>query len=155
MKIIKGIMLSIITIFLIGILCFILKSKSNNFNIFGYSTFINTGTSMYPTIDIGDLLIVKKEDNYYIDDIITFKSDENIITTHRIIDTDNNTYITKGDSNNFIDGYQVTKNDIYGKVISIISNYQVFLKSIIYFIILLLIIIINFVFIKKNNINKD
>ena len=134
MKTIIKIILNILIIFMLIVLCFILISKyNNNFNIFGYTTFINTGTSMYPNIDINDLLIVKKEDNYYVNDIITYINDENIITTHRIIEIDNNTYITKGDSNNFIDGYHVKNNDIYGKVVYQISNFNKVIRYIICF----------------------
>ena len=32
--------------------------------VFGYTSFINTGSSMLPYINVGDLVIVKKENSY-------------------------------------------------------------------------------------------
>ena len=38
--------------------------------VFGYTSFINTGSSMLPYINVGDLVIVKKEDSYKVNDVI-------------------------------------------------------------------------------------
>lgn len=90
--------------------------------LFSYTSFIATGNSMHPNINAGDLIIIKKTNRYELNDIIAFQNDENMIVTHRIHEINNELYITKGDNNHFIDGYQVKQNDIYGKVVGKINN---------------------------------
>ena len=78
---------------------------------------------MEPTIKVGELIIIKPSDGYYIGDIITFRSpgttSEKYVITHRIseeIITDNSTgYKTKGDASNTADSHLVKKEDILGK----------------------------------------
>ena len=79
-----------------------LNDNNNYFELFGYSIFNVATGSMEPTISQNDVILVKKQDNYKLNDIITFKKDKDFIT-HRIIKI-NDTYITtKGDANNAID----------------------------------------------------
>lgn len=91
-------------------------------NILGYKTFIITSGSMEPTINIGDVIIVKKvsQENIQIDDIITFNEGDYQVT-HRIIDIVNEDgqefYQTKGDANNAIDKETVKHENIEGKYI--------------------------------------
>lgn len=94
----------------------------------GYTGFINTGTSMLPDIEPGDLIIVKKEKNYYEGDIISFANDENYITTHRIIEKKNNTFVTQGDNNSFVDRNEVSIGQIYGKLMWIIPSVDIFIQ---------------------------
>ena len=77
--------------------------------------------SMYPSINIGDIVIIKKQDNYKIGDIISYK-EENYLITHRIVGMKNNDFITKGDFNNSIDEIEVNKKNVKGKVIFIIDK---------------------------------
>ena len=91
--------------------------------VFGYTSFINTGSSMLPYINVGDLVIVKKEDSYNIDDVISFKTNENFVNTHRVISIKSGYYKTKGDSNKFNDGEEIDKSRVFGKVVLVISNF--------------------------------
>ena len=102
---------------LITLITYVNKSNNTLTSFLGYSSAISSGSSMSPNIKENELLIIYKRDKYSVNDIITFKNDEDIIVTHRIIDINDNKYITKGDNNNFTDGYKVKTNDIYGKVI--------------------------------------
>jgi signal peptidase len=84
---------------------------------------VQTG-SMKPVIQPGDLIIVKKEDNYEIEDIITFYSgtgESQATVTHRITkeeDIDGEKYfVTKGDFNSVEDIDKVDPNNIVGKYI--------------------------------------
>ena len=132
-KIIKSILLDIIIIILIilvigGILGFVQLKRQNKeyINIFGYSLFkVETG-SMMPTLQIGDIIIVKLTDSVNENDIITFKT-ENEFITHRIIEIDGDTIITKGDKNNTEDK-PIKKENIVGKVSYIFSNVNVWKK---------------------------
>ncbi|MFA7244124.1 MAG: signal peptidase I [Patescibacteria group bacterium] len=79
--------------------------------------------SMEPAIKTGSLIITKSENNYYVNDIITYKSIEkpNEKITHRIVElsTDNGTvkYRTKGDANSVPDEFYVLQDNVVGKVV--------------------------------------
>ncbi len=103
-----------------------LKDNNNYFELFGYSIFNVATGSMEPAISQNDVILVKKQDNYKLNDIITFKKDKDFIT-HRIIKI-NDTYITtKGDANNAID-VAITQDVIIGKVIKIYENAGIWQK---------------------------
>ena len=103
--------------------------KKDYTNYFGY-TFMNISSgSMEPTIKVKDYIFINlKDKKYKKDDIITFKSNNSIIT-HRIKKIDNNTIITQGDANNALDD-PITKKDVIGKVVHIGKSYGVFLDVI-------------------------
>lgn len=98
-------------------------------SVFGYATLtIETG-SMNGTsvmvegdepvqVSIGDLILIKKTNDYKIGDVITFlHSGEQIPTTHRIIGLTNDGFITKGDANNTKDILPVSKDEVIGEVV--------------------------------------
>lgn len=72
--------------------------------------------SMDPTIKVGNYVIIKKCDNYKVDDIVTFVDRNDNVVTHRIKEINNDKVITKGDANNTIDDGISIKN-VKGKVI--------------------------------------
>ena len=78
---------------------------------------------MLPYINVGDLVIVKKEDSYKVNDVISFKTNENFVNTHRVISIKSGYYKTKGDSNKFNDGEEIDKSKVFGKVVLVISNF--------------------------------
>lgn len=91
--------------------------------VFGYSPFTIQSNSMYPTMKVGDLILVKAYDGSPLkkDDIISFIAVEQmskIIKTHRVYDvtTDEGIYLytTKGDNNEVVDDVNITDTDIVG-----------------------------------------
>ena len=124
------VILSFIVIFFLIITgLFAINKYFNKVTYIGdFTSFVSVGYSMYPTIKPDSFLLLKKENDYLYDDIITFMNDEGNIVTHRIIRLNDNNYVTKGDNNNFSDGYIVHKENIYGKVIWIIPGLSTFLK---------------------------
>ena len=102
-------------------------------NVFGYSAYIISSDSMKPTLNAGDVIIIKKVNakNLKKDDIITFKNDSQIVT-HRIVSENDCEFITKGDNNNIEDlfvlksseilGIKIFKIPLLGKAIKFISN---------------------------------
>lgn len=76
---------------------------------------------MAPNFNKEDLIIIKEEKEYEVGDIITFKNLDGIYVTHRIIEKDENGFITKGDNNNTKDDEKVTKEQICGKVVFILK----------------------------------
>ena len=71
--------------------------------------------SMEDNIHSGDYVLIIRQDDYNIGDVITYKKD-NYYITHRIIDMNGDIIITKGDANNIVDE-QILKKSIAGKVI--------------------------------------
>lgn len=127
--IINLIIIILILIALIVIWGFIQISvlKKDYVNIFGYSVFSAETGSMSPTIEKGDIVIVKlKKQSLQEKDIITYKN-ENSIITHRIEKIDENTIIAKGDNNNTEDN-PINKDQVIGKVVFIINNVEIWKK---------------------------
>ncbi len=91
-----------------------------SFNFFGFEMFIVKSGSMEPKIQTGSVVVDKKEFNYNIGNIITFKNgDKNDTTTHRIVSIGSQSgstyYIVKGDANNAPDPNKVLKVNVVGK----------------------------------------
>lgn len=114
--------LVIVLPFLIFNLTLIIKSKlypDKIADFMGYKPFIVMSGSMETTINIGDLVIVKKvnSSNIHTGDIIAFKNG-NIVISHRVkeIINDSGTYKfkIKGDNNNVADDFIVNSDAIEG-----------------------------------------
>lgn len=80
--------------------------------------------SMAPEIETGDMFFVQSSESYEIGDIIVFESSarsDSTIITHRIIEENQNGFITKGDNNDATDqelgDAPVSDQQIIGKVI--------------------------------------
>ena len=114
--------LVIVLPFLIFNLTLIIKSKlypDKIADFMGYKPFIVMSGSMETTINMGDLVIVKKvnSSNIHTGDIIAFKNG-NIVISHRVreVINDSGTYKfkTKGDNNNVADDFVVSSDAIEG-----------------------------------------
>ena len=95
-------------------------------NLFGYTFFEVTTGSMAGTIEINDVILVKITKDVKKDDIISYISDNEIIT-HRIVKEENSKIYTKGDANNGIDK-PIKSTDIIGKVIKVIPKMGIWIK---------------------------
>ena len=79
--------------------------------------------SMEPAIPTGSLVLVKAEERYQTDDVITFttRGVSDVPTTHRVVrdalQAGDLVYYTKGDANNDIDPEPVRPENIIGKVV--------------------------------------
>lgn len=113
---IQVILISIIIISMI----FLIKNKP-----FGVTVLKIASNSMVPTFQKGDYIIIKKQKEYNIGDIITYEIKENnkkYLVTHRIINKERNEYKMKGDANNKEDLEKITQNEIIGKTKYIIKS---------------------------------
>lgn len=99
-------------------------TNNSNAKIFGLYPLIVKSNSMYPTFKKGDLIFSKpvKEGEITVGDIISFENiytKDRQIVTHRIeniyFDKGIRKFTTKGDSNSFIDTYDLDGNYILGK----------------------------------------
>ena len=125
------------TTFLVAILLFLVVLISG---VFRYYMMAIGSNSMHNTINKGDAVIIKKlkeKEIYKIKkgDILVYKHDSKIIV-HRIVEinmqTNNTTYVTKGDNNDTKDNWIIEKYDIIGIVknkISYIGYPSVWLKE--------------------------
>lgn len=124
------VMLSIITFLLMLLAAYNFFSvkilKKDYSNIFGYTFFEVVSGSMSPAIEKWDLIIVDLDSEYKVGDIISYKKD-GVYITHRIIEINKNTIITKGDANNTIDN-PITKDMVAGKVVKIYSGGATWIK---------------------------
>ena len=149
MKNISGLIKTIaylILTFIVGIVIYSFIStqilKKDYTNIFGYTYYSVATGSMKPVISPNDLIFVKITKNVSKGDIITFK-DSGSIVTHRLIDINDNKYITKGDANNTSDA-GTNKSDIIGKVVYVITPDVIFKGIVVVLIFIIFIVILNF-----------
>lgn len=127
LKIVYDILFAIIAIlaFFAVVVFFQVKIQKKDYpNIFGYTFFEVVSGSMSPSIETYDLIIVKLNENYKINDVITFM-DKGDFITHRIIEINDNNILTKGDANNTNDKY-IDKNTIIGKVIYVLPKVGIY-----------------------------
>lgn len=146
-KTLKYIILNILIILFIINLILLFEE---NTHICGIYCFNIISESMEPTLNVNDVVIVKKTNiaNLQKGDIITFNQDGRIIS-HRIkkiIKDDNYLIVTQGDNNEVEDKDVVKEEQIYGKVIfkigkigkiiSYIQNMRIFINIIIFIVII-------------------
>ena len=94
--------------------------KKDYINYFGYTIFEVASGSMAPTINVGDIVVVKLTKDIKKDDIITYK-ENNYFITHRVIKIDGDKIVAKGDYNDSIDK-DVNLCDVLGKVIKVVPG---------------------------------
>ena len=85
---------------------------------FGIGAAVVLSGSMEPVINVDDLVIVVKTDNYEVGDIIVFQEGR-IAITHRIVEINDEYVITRGEANNTNDT-PLSYEQIKGKVIMVI-----------------------------------
>lgn len=119
LSILKWLTLSILTLLAIYVI-------SSNFNIIkGYKTFLVQSGSMEPAIMTGDIVVIKNQTDYELNDVITFSNNSSRIVTHRIHEIDKKEeikYYTKGDANKTGDEDYIAKDQILGKVVLVVPR---------------------------------
>lgn len=123
-KIIKTIMLAILITLLISNIIMFYQNNIKHTEIpqvAGISVFNIVSGSMEPTININDLIVIKKckESEIENEDIITYKKDDGTVVTHRVIRKNKENgeivYVTKGDNNPVEDNGVVKYSQVHGK----------------------------------------
>lgn len=116
-----GIILNAILVLMalyIGITLYLRSTTGNpHASIFGVTTHLVISDSMEPNINTGDLIMVKKSDDYAVGDVVTYISDDGRSITHRIISITFGGYILQGDNNPERDGGTIRPDQIVGKMI--------------------------------------
>ena len=157
---ILNILLTIVTIIIIIGMYYIyqLKFEKNDYaNLFGYTFFEVATGSMSPTMEIGDVVIVKITKQVEENDIIVYIDGENIIT-HRLIQINDNQLIAKGDANNSEDK-PIQQDMVLGEVIKVIPKIgiwrKIFTSSEVVGLILVLIVLFSAVFMFSSSDSKE
>lgn len=150
------IILLVILIILISCYAQLKVFHKDYINFCGYTIFQVITGSMSPTINPQDIVIVKLTDDVKTNDIITFRVGNDFVT-HRMIGTEEDKIITRGDANNSQDA-PITKEVIVGKVVFIISNVAIWIKvikePIVIAAIIISIIVIKIIFFKETKEDK-
>lgn len=105
----------VIAILVFALLCNISSKSDKVYDIVKLRNYVIVTGSMKPTINPGDLVLVKKADVDTIKkgDIISFSKD-GMTATHRVVAIEKDTVTTQGDSNNIHDN-PIEKKYIIGK----------------------------------------
>lgn len=111
----------LIILIIINSFIILITNKNEIFDTLPIKYLIVKSNSMKPVLFLDDIIIIKREEQYEIGDIITYKQNDNFLITHRIIKKTDN-FITKGDNNNSPDKNCVNFESIEGKVIFIINK---------------------------------
>lgn len=128
--------------------------KNDYADIFGYTYFVVKTGSMSGTLEVNDVIFVKLGQSPKIGDIVSYKSDEGEIVTHRLIRKIGDKLITQGDVNNSADK-PISKDLVIGVVKGSVSP-KFLLKSIAVFLLVFIFLsLINFDVIIRKYIFKD
>ena len=163
LKKIGSILVDILIVFLVVIILlnvFFISSKDDSRlpPLFGYKFLVDLTDSMLPEISSGDLIIIKEQKDYNVNDIIAYRNRKNELITHRVISVKKENgkeyFNMKGDNNNAKDELLVTNKDIEGKFVKRFANIGtllLFFKSVygIIFLLVLVICYITFLIIKE------
>ena len=99
---------------------------------------------MKNSINVGDAVLVKINDDYKVGDIVTYKSGNDYIT-HRVVKEQDDYIITKGDANNINDN-PIDRSLVLGKVVKIIPELGVWKKVLLTPKVIVLILLTLFIF---------
>ena len=74
------------------------------------------GTSMLPTYEAGDLVLIRKQPTYDVGDVVTFTpAGTNGHIIHRIVAKDGDRFVMRGDNRTKVDPWRPTADDINGR----------------------------------------
>lgn len=119
-KVILEIFSWLFIIFFAGLI--ILTTASNTNVAGGFKSFLVQSGSMEPSIMTGDIVITNRQKQYFNNDVITFKDSQESITTHRIININQEKISTKGDANRTSDPEIINQSMVLGKVVFVIPK---------------------------------
>lgn len=142
MKFLSSLITILLTLILILMVFVVISSKASGGepNFLGYQLKTVLSGSMEPTFQTGSVIAIKPVNNptnLKKGDIITFKKDQSIIVTHRILEVISNNgstlYRTKGDNNDDPDVNAVQSQNVIGRytgfTIPYLGYFQDFAKS--------------------------
>lgn len=145
---------SIVVVLIILIFIVLIRAIAfKKYDVLGYKFYVIMSGSMIPTIDIGDVAVVKQNVEVKKNDIVAY-SEGRATVVHRVIEVNNEegeiSYQTKGDNNNTQDIHKVKQEEIkgvyvgrirkVGKAIQFINTHLIIFMSVIAIVILFIVI---------------
>ena len=110
--------------------------------VLGYSVASVEGQSMEPTLRSGDLLLLRRDLNPEVGDIVVYEKSPGILIVHRILKVvEDGEIITRGDNNGYPDPI-FPSGKIVGKVTLVIPRFRIIQKYSIFLSVFLLAVII-------------
>lgn len=109
----------VVTCIVVLLVLNLIATKSDKmFKLIGFRSYTVLSGSMEPKFYPGDMVITQHKDkvDIKVNDIVTYKDNEGVIITHRIIEETDEGYITKGDNNNVNDADILKEENIIGEV---------------------------------------
>jgi signal peptidase I len=90
----------------------------------GWMSYVTVeGTSMRPGLESGDFVIVRRQAAYSPGDVVAYESSlGGALVLHRIVDTDGDRFVVKGDNNDFIDLDRPGPPDIVGRQVMVVPG---------------------------------
>ncbi|MFP5224049.1 MAG: S24/S26 family peptidase [Actinomycetota bacterium] len=76
---------------------------------------VTRGTSMQPTLEVGDLVVTRPAGNYEVGDIIAVRGLDGPVVVHRVVSTEGSIR-TRGDGNDFVDPDPIAPQQIVGRM---------------------------------------
>lgn len=153
----KNIMILFLIIILIEICYSKFAKKEYPIKLFGISFLCVTTGSMEPTINLGELIVIREKEKYEENDIVTYLDKDGFLITHRIVNISADKMITKGDSNNLIDPETQIK-EIKGKVIwhsKVLGLFVIYILKPLVFVYVIALMIISLKTKERKNYDKE
>ncbi len=127
MKVIKFIFETMSWLILLFFVVLLVLTIGSNTNLFGeYKSFLIQSGSMEPSIHTGDIILIFRSPQYIKNDVVTFRTSDQRIVTHRIIEKKvenrKELFLTKGDANEAEDDEFIGQENILGKVIFVVPK---------------------------------
>ena len=89
--------------------------------VFGFTNAVVISGSMSGSIEVDDMVVTRAQGGYEPGDIVLFESGESLVV-HRIIESEDAGFVTKGDANNAPDPMILDPDRIVGKVIAVVPG---------------------------------
>lgn len=91
-------------------------------HLLGFRTTVVMSNSMSPIVQIGDIVVLKKQMNYQVGDVIQFSRGD-VLYLHRIVEETEGVFRTQGDANPIPDLKVITGTDIHGEAIGVLRRF--------------------------------
>ncbi len=82
---------------------------------FGYGASVVLSGSMEPSLNVGDLVVIRRTGQVQPGDVVVYQS-ENLLVIHRVISVTEDAIVTQGDANNVSDD-PITPEDVKGVMV--------------------------------------
>ncbi len=147
-RVVNTILTIVLTVLLIINLWFLVSHfalKQNPPQFFGFSPLTVASGSMAPSIQVGDMILIKQSTDFAVGDVVTYRKDGTLIT-HKIVSVSGQTVVTQGTANMVSDA-PIQSDQIVGTVVVVVPRLGMifgFLRTPVGLLLMILLVIICF-----------